>query len=443
MRSHPTALGTALCVATFALSGRALAQNEWVEPPKPAPVLDERPNLPAGHPTLCSDRLPLCLHASTPTAAHKLVPALAILEQAYRRVVFVLGWRPPAPDLSGPSSGFDVYLGNLASPWTVHPDPMTDVSYLARASAFARVREDLFDSCHLSFAFSAAIARAGIYAIDAAANDELANASATYLGMLAEPCPNAFVAGIDDFQASPHLAVSNPAHDEGRGAVLFPWFLQDSRGRGGPADLLHALWALSPQPPPKDSATLLNEPDFLDAVATLATDTRRSLPDLWLDFAVARAFTGNRDDGVHLPDTRFLGSAGAVRFEWSVPYATLPRRLAPRFPVEPSGASYVWLSLDDAPKNAGLGFRAEWEPPDVFRFALVLVDAQGQTLTRHNPVSQERGTSAEANLETLEGAAGLIVVATNTGSVLRDIAFDPDNHPYTARSYAVSLFAQQ
>jgi len=36
----------------------------------------------------------------------------------------------------------------------------------------------------------------------------------------------------------------------------------------------------------------------------------------------------------------------------------------------------------------------------------------------------------------------MIVVATNTGSVLKDIAFDPDSFPYTPSGYAVSLFAQ-
>ena len=384
----------------------------------------------------------MCVHARDDTSSRKLVPALASLEQAYRRVVFTLNWRAPYPDLYGPTPGFDVYLQPQRNAWTVRPDPIVDPTFLARTSAFAIVRDDMDATCETSFAFSSAIARAGIYAIDAAANEALANATSAYVGMLAEPCPHGFVSGVDDFQVYPHLAVSNPAHDDGRGAMLFPWYLQTSRGRGGPTDLLHALWVLSAQPLPKESGILLNEPDFIDSVAIFATDTRRSLPDVWLDFAVARAFVGSRDNGIYMPDSRFLGGAGAVRFEWAVPYRSLPRRLAPRFPVEPSGASYVWVSLDNVPTTAGLGFRADWEPPHLFRFALVLVDAQGQTIARHDPVSLERDATAQYNIESLEGAAGLMVVGTNTGPVFRDIAFDPDNHPYRTSSYTVSLFAQ-
>jgi hypothetical protein len=425
----------------FSLALPASAERKWVEPPAPAPVTIERPSWPASHPALCSDRRPLCVHTENDAAI--LAPALRALEEAHARVVDVLGWPAPQSDFGlGPNPAFDVYLVPSSEAWIVRPDPLTDTSLYPRTNAFAYVDLSTVGSCRLPYAMSAALVRAGIFAIDAAANDDLANASAAYLASIVEPCAVAFVADLDDFQANPQLAVSNPAHHRGRGAMLFPWYLQSARGRGAPADLLHALWVLSAQKSVEDSAILLNEPDFVDATEILASDVRRSLTDLWLDFAVSRAFTGDRDDGIHVPETRFLGSAGAVRFEWSIPYNSLPRRLAPLHPIEPTGASFVWLSLDAIPKDAGLGFRADWEPPDVFRFSLVLVDDKGQAISRHDPVSPERGTTAQANIETLTGAAGVIIVACNTGSVLRDIAFDPDNMPYTPRGYTVSLFAQ-
>jgi hypothetical protein len=425
----------------YGLAGPALAQNQWVEPAQPAPMLNERPGG-SYHARLCSDRLAVCVHATEPSFAKPLPHTLSILEKAYQNVVFVLNWRAPMKEGLPAASGFDVYLVGEGPTWSVRPDPPKDNTTLARSTAFGLLRYDALDTCATEFALAAAVARAGIYAIDAAANDELANATATYIASLVVSCPSAFIAGLDDFQASPYLAVSNPIHDQGRGALLFPWFIQTTYGSGNPADLLHALWALSSQPYPKDSGILLNEPDFLDTMSTLAADTRRSPSDLWLDFAVARAFVGNRDNGAYLPDTRFVGSAGAVRFEWSVSFSSLPRRFAPRYPVEPTGSSYLWLSLDSPSPHAGLGFRADWEQPDRFRFALVLVDEQGQTLSRFNPMTEERGTSVEANIETLTGAKGILVVATNTGSVLQDIAFDPDNHPYTPRGFTVSLFAQ-
>lgn len=434
---------TLLASSLLALATPASAERTWIEPPKPAPLLVQRPSWPDNHPAICSDRRPLCVHVPSQATAHLLAPALRALESAHARVVDVLGWRPPLPDFGfGPNSGFDVFLTSTPKPWVVLPDPLTDTNSFPKASAFAIVNEDLAGTCGFTYAISASLVRAGIFAIDAAANEELATATAAYVAMLVEPCADMVTVPIDDFQARPDLALSNPAHHGGRGAILFPWYLQSVRGRGAPVDLLHSLWALSVQPTPKDSAILLNEPDFLDTSAILASDLRRSLPDLLLDFAVARAFVGDRDNGIHLPESRFLGSAGAVRFEWSIPYSSLPRRLAPLHPVEPTGASYVWLSLDQLPDDAGLGFRGDWEPPDVFRFALVVVDNNGYPVSRHDPVSPERVQVAEANLEQFGKGKGILVVATNTGPVLRDIAFDPDSHPYTPRSYTVSFFDQ-
>lgn len=440
MRNNSRGLTWVSGLALLALTSPVRAERTWVEPPKPAPVESERPDWPADHPVLCSERKPVCVHAKAQPQA--LEPALHAAENAYTRVVDVLGWRAPRFFL-GPHRRFDVYLVPSQETWEVRPDPLLDTSRHTKTSAFGRVALDTLGSCRLPYAMAASVARAGIYALDAAANDELANATAAYVASVAEPCADAFVAEVDDFQANPHLAVSNPAHDGGRGAMLFPWYLQTVLGKGAPADLLHALWALSVQPAPDDPAVLRNEPDFFDTTAILAHDVDRSLPDLLLDFAVARAFVGNRDDGIHMPDSRFLGASGAVRFEWSIPYSSLPRRLAPLHPVEPTGASYVWLTLDDVPEKAGLGFRATWEAPDVFRFALVLVGKDGRAVARHDPVSPERGTTAQLNVEMLHNAAGVLIVACNTGSVLRDIAYDPDNRPLTPRGYEVSLFAQK
>lgn len=418
--------------------------REWVEPPQPVPLFDERPAWPESHPALCSDRRPVCVHARTEAEAAKLGQALSSLERAHARVAHVLDWPAPLPDYGkGSNDAFDLYLVREGTPWASRPDPVWIDFPGPRASAFGVVDVRQHGSCVLDYSIAASFARAGVYGVDAAANDALANASAAYIASLVEPCSVAYLPGIDDFQARPQLSVSSPEHDGGRSALLFPWFVQETRGHGAPVGLLHALWSLSVQPSPRDPAVLQNEPDFIDSVGIVAEDRREKLADLWLDFAVARAFVGNRDDGVRLPSSRYLGAAGAVRFEWSVDYGSLPRRLAPKEPIEPGGASYVYLSLDGMPEGAGLAFRADWESPDVFRFALVIVDREGQVVARHDPVSPERGTSVERNLEVLKGGAGVIVVAANTGPVLRDIAFDPDNYPYTARSYTVSLFATQ
>ena len=398
-----------------------------------------RPTWTAEHPALCSLRRQVCVHAPD----HRLAPELAGTLTDLERVAFVLSsvldWPTPLPDSPlGGSPAFDVYLVPQASDLTVLPDPPTDTGFVDQSSAFAAVRSGLPDGCYRAYTLAQAFTRAALYGVDVAADDVLANATAAYVASVVEPCMVAYGAAVDDFQLHPDRAISQPVGPNDRGGMLFPWYLQETKGHGGPVDLLHALWVASEQPPPKNLALVANEPDFLDTAESVSRP--RPFADLLLDFAVARAFTGSRDDGLHFPTSRMLGSFGDIRFEWSVPYSSLPRRLAPARNVEPSGSSFLWLDLEGVSADAGLSVRARWETPDVFRFAFVLVDGRGVALSRHDPVSPDRGNELQWNLEHLNGAAGMVVVVANTGPTYKDIAFDPDHRPYTARSYTVELF---
>lgn len=440
------AAGGVAPVGSVARSAQA-GENQWVEPTKRAVMVSQRPRWAAGHPVLCGARLPVCVHARTSASAKRLPAALKLLEQAYSVVVHVLSWQRPLSDgAMGGTNGFDVYFDSGSSLWTVQADPLpneTGWTGWATTSGFALVNPEFGGQCALYHGLVASVAHAGVLAIDGAANAALASATASYVASLVAPCDAVVLPLVEDFQSRPDLAVSKPAHHAGAGALLFPWFVQQSRGRGNPVDLLHYMWSLGAQGLGNEVGVFYNEPDFLDSVAILARGTGQSVSSFWLDFAVARAFVGDRDSGLYFPGTGFLVRSGAVRFEWAVSYASLPRRLAPRYAVEPTGSSYVYVSLDSAKAEAGLGVRAQWQGPEVFRFALVTIDAHGFPLSRYNLVSEERRTSAEYNVEDLAGAAGVVVVATNVGSILTDIAFDPDNYPYVARPYTLSLFAQK
>ena len=72
-----------------------------------------------------------------------------------------------------------------------------------------------------------------------------------------------------------------------------------------------------------------------------ALSTGSTLHDLLLDTAVARAFMGSSDDGLHQLETRTLGDAARVPLDWDLPWPATPKRVAPRAPVYPSGASYL------------------------------------------------------------------------------------------------------
>lgn len=433
---------TKTIVTTNAKTTAKNRENEWQEPGKPAPR-SSRVKLPPNHPVLCSQTKPLCVHGVKKSDLPIVTKALGQLEGAYRSVVDVLSWKAPLSDRDlGPTTGFDVYLSGTDGNWHVVGDPISLVSSWVQSSAFAVIDPRLARGCGLGFALAASVARAGIYAIDAAANDQLANATASYIAMLTSPCEQMVLGGIDSFQARPNRAVSHPWHDNGRGAMVLTWYLQQLHGQGVSVDLLHYLWSAGAQRVSGDGFMLYNEPDFIDSVGVLANSIGKKASDIWLDFAVARAFMGNRANGLYLTDSAFLGPCGAIRFEWSVKYSSLPRRLGPRFGVEPTGASYVWVTIDNAKPGAGLGFRGDWETPDVFRFSLITIDAKGGVLERYDPVSPQGEGQVEYNIEDLRGATGLLVVVTNTGSILQDIAFDPDNYPYVEKGYTVSLFAQ-
>ncbi len=156
---------------------------------------------------------------------------------------------------------------------------------------------------------------------------------------------------------------------------------------------------------------------------------------------MARLFTGARDDGFHFPGTAFLGNYGRVRFDWSIDAGSLPRRLSPERPIDPTGSTYLWLDLRGAPADLRLAFRIEWESPVLFRWVLVRIRPDGTEASRVVVTAQQRSTSAEKNLDDLAGLAGVALVGVNTGDLRLDDPFDPDIAPYEPHSYVVTIAA--
>ena len=223
------------------------------------------------------------------------------------------------------------------------------------------------------------------------------------------------------------------------GALLFPWFLDDTLGVGGPGRVMMGLLALGAQHTPPGSWEWHNEPDIFDVLRATMRSRGSTLENLLLDFAVARAFVGSRSDGAHLADVDRFGDAGRVRFEWSVPFATLPRRLAPLAPLDPTGMTYVWLDLTGAPPASELTLVADWEQPALFRWSLVKVDTNGAEAGRLDVAGVFGANHAEKTVIGLDGLAGVMVVGVNIGSDDRSHPFDPDEQPLMPHGYTVTL----
>ncbi|HZO11940.1 MAG TPA: hypothetical protein VFB62_01735 [Polyangiaceae bacterium] len=153
------------------------------------------------------------------------------------------------------------------------------------------------------------------------------------------------------FQASPHAGLDCVFQGDmfwyHYGAALFWRFVDEAYGQGDGA-LLASLWEAS-----KQNGTVLstgtgvgvldvdNEPDVLDAVATVAVP----FDEAFSEFTRWRYFVGTRDDGQHFADgSKWFGAE--VGIDRQLTLAELPVvAAAPVMPLADYGSSYIELDL--------------------------------------------------------------------------------------------------
>ncbi|MET0593160.1 MAG: hypothetical protein ABW133_10695 [Polyangiaceae bacterium] len=396
--------------------------------------------------TTCSFRHPVCVHTQRGVLPDVALGTLRDLERAAALLFDTLGLPAPLDDRRhGGGPAFDLYLvppsdpglgGALVATARDEPEP----SPFDHASAVALMRHDVTSVPLRRHLAVRALASAIGWSIDAAEAPEIRESSAAYLAELTTPYGTITTELIDDFQAHPERAVV-AAGVRGAEAVALPWYVDATLGSSMPGILPTALAVIAGQRTPDGVLRWNNEPDLFDALrGTLkARSPSTSIADFWMEFAIARLFMGSRDDGVHFPETAFAGSAGRIRFDWNVPFASLPRRLSPERPLDPTGSTYVWIDLQGAPPKARLVFHAEWEAPVPFRWALVRIAKDGSEASRVLITSQQKTTSAEKNLDALDGLAGIAVVGVNVGDLALDDPFDPDHQPYEPHGYVLTI----
>jgi hypothetical protein len=448
-----------LFVGIFALPSSARAQAGAVEPPillggaaakagSKEPPLDpllptgarrsstvERPRqeeLPA-----CSPRRPVCVHRGDALADRALL-ALTVLEQAYERLVLALRLPPPLPDFGrGGSDALDVYLEHSAA-----VEPRVGFEEIAgefdRAAAFCVVAD--LSGVLLERVATQCVAEAIALRLDASETPDSRRGYATHL-WLSVGAPTAIdLAGIDLAQSTPQVATATRELTESSALLaLFLEYLESKRSTAGPGQLATGLFALAASRTGAAQMSWNNEPDVFDVLRHSIGNNRVAFGQLLGSFAVARGFLGDRDDGTHWPRMEWPGAFGRVRFDWSIPFSTLPRRVASVHPVEPTGAFYLWLDLDHVPSGAALGVQAEWEAPVPFKWEIVRVGRDGRELSRIDVPYQETGTSFEQRVVDLEAAAGLIIAGINVGDTEINYPFDPDIAPFEGQRCTVYL----
>ena len=453
----PRALAAALLAASLAAASPASAQ--FFSPRGQAPARVPTPPEDEGRPTgrevvpararpepaavpvvACSFTEAVCVHAAPSVDPGAVLSTLGHAEGALR-AYRALGLPPPLEDGKlGGGSAYDVYLvPGVDAPLTAGDLPLSSDDW-DRTSAYTILPPPSPRAgCEASFTVAQAIAHAVALRFDAGAEAGTIAMASSYLASLAAPCAPVELAAMDDFQRHPERSFAAGDPDRPDGALLFPWFLDESWGRGGPGRVISSLLALVTQKTPPGSWEWHNQPDVFSSLRSIMRDRSSTLDNLLLDFAVSRAFVGTRSDGAHLADVERFGALGRVRFEWAIPYDSLPRRLAPGAPIEAMGMTYLWLDTSSAPPGAELTFVGDWELPSVFRWALVKVDKSGAEAGRIDVVAVFGASHAERSVVKLDGLAGVLVVGVNAGSMDRSHPFHPDEQPLMPHGYTVTL----
>jgi hypothetical protein len=416
-------------------------------------VIETDPRLPTGAPfeahdrptaplRACSMTEPLCVHGTRGVGPSSVLSALAVFEHAYRRVV--RGLELPAPlDDRGAGGGreLDLYLlpSDRATASFQRTHAYTDAvrpDGLDRAAAFCTAMAD--DDALLARAATLCIGEAIALGLDAAETPDVRRAFATELWWLVGQPTSFDFEAVERVQSQPRLSIAErELTPESEGRAIFFEYLEQKLGAGGPGSLATALLDASAQATPATAREWNNEPDWFDVLRHTTGDAEAKMASLLGDFAVARAFLGEREDGLHLPSLAWTGSFGNARFDWTIPWKTLPRRMR-LTPVEPTGATLVWLDLTGAPQGLTLGMRAEWEPPAEFQWLLVTVGQHGEVSRLEVPF-QERETRVEARLVNVHDARAVIAVGTQLERVDGDHPFDPDVAPFEPHGASLYL----
>ncbi len=470
-------LAAAVVLSVLATAPSARAEDDEEAPKKP--VLDPsvlpgprvlygtRPR-PAHEARLCSTRTPVCVHAGR--REHE-PPALSVLDAFDRAWATETGaLELPTPDVDPDTLAYDVFVvdpgdANLGDELATTPLEARDVrSSMDRARSFTTIDARVRPGCALDALAARSLARAILYRAAPGTDDATARAQTTMIAGLVAPCSIALEAdAAQTFQSRPERSIADPfggggeavhAPDDppspptradvlfGEGASLVWWRLDWAYARA-PGGLVLATWALAPTMTPPAARRWAHEPDVFDVLRASFKDrlsTGSTIHDLFLDIAVARAFMGSADDGLHAPETRSLGDAARVPLDWDLPWPSSPRRVAPRTPVAPTGASYLVIRREGAAPGARLRVEIAWEEHALFRWALVKLDGRGRELGRVPIPAKERATEAQMTLVDLDGVDRILLVGVNAGDPA--YAFDPDEVVWEPHAWLVTVAAE-
>ncbi|HET7546065.1 MAG TPA: hypothetical protein VFK05_39620 [Polyangiaceae bacterium] len=381
----------------------------------------------------CSAARPVCVHPSERSSAALALRALHALELAYERVVGVLSLPAPLSD--------DGHGGSDALDWYVDADDQvlwTERDALGlgswdRAAAFcgAGVSDD---ALALERSATLCVGEAIAKRLDPGEVPAIQRAFATELWWLTGAVGALDVQAVDDTQAHPERALAARSDEASAAATLLFDFLESARSSQTSGSLVTSLLAAAASSTKGGALSWNNEPDVFDVLRHSLDEDTAKTATLFSDYAVSRAFLGARDDGTHPPFLEWAGAFGRPRYDWTIKFSSLPRRVRASRPIDPTGIELIWVDMDEVPIGVSLGFESEWEAPVSFKWRLISVDEQGSEMARVDVPFQERGRSSEGRVVNLTGVRAVLAIGINMGGVDLAHPFDPDQDPFEAQS---------
>jgi hypothetical protein len=381
----------------------------------------------------CSARLPVCVQRGSGSSAAQALLALGALELAYERVVVALKLPAPLPDDGhGGSDALDWYLTGQSRELVTERDAL-GLDTLDRAAAFC-ISGASDDQLSLERSATLCLGEALAKRLDPGETPGIQRALANELWWLTGSIGSLDVQAVDDAQAQPERALAARSAEPNAAATLLFEFLESARSVQAAGGLVTSLMSAAASSSASSSFEWNNEPDVFDVLRhSLAEDTAK-VASLFGDYAVSRAFLGDRDDGSHPPFLDWAGAFARPRYDWTIKFSSLPRRVRASRPIEPTGIELIWIDMDEVPIAVSLGFESEWEAPVSFKWRLISVDDQGREMARVDVPFQERGRSAEGRVVNLTGVRAVLAIGINLGGIDLAHPFDPDQDPFEAQS---------
>jgi hypothetical protein len=436
-----------------------LAQDDEIERPDgsavmasstPGPLIDltaQRPDLGKGATQVCSRRFPICVHSAHKLQSLNVASALGSAERAWDALTGPMGL--PAPDVSIETGAYDVYLvPEVVGEVVTRLDERDVRTRVDRANAFTLLDARLSAGCPQDAAMAYGVARAVQMRAAPAADEGSARAEAQSLASLIVPCATSRIAGgASIFQSHPELTFADTLvnADEAtslafdRGASLFYTWLDEIYGQYA-GSIVSAMWSLAPTVTSLSASRWNNEPDGFDVLRKSFKDALShgsDIDDLWLDFAVARAFMGSRGDGKHGLESLALGDAGAVLYDWEIDFPDHARSLGSRRPLAPLGSAYFSIRTKDISPTSRLRIEASWEEHAKMKLAVVRLNDAGAELGRLVIGAPKKATNAQMTVVDLIGVSRVLIVAVNTGDFA--YPFDPDDMDWEPHELTVSI----